>query len=525
MFTKSEKFIGEYCAQIVKIGKLDPIENSDFLVKTLINGGYQVVVGKNDVKEGDIMVYCKLETSINKSFLSINNQFEIGERHLNSNYLEVQSLIDNNQNDDAKKLCGYFNKHGRVRIVKLRNCPSEGCLFPISSIEKWKPQIKNFDFETCFQPNSEGIIEPFNFDTIDGEEFIKVYVPFTQEVSSKSNRMKKHTTKTLKRFNRLIEGQFNFHYDTNQLNDNMWRITPETVVTLSNKIHGTSHIVGNILVKKPKQTSIFREFLNRRLTKELKNLNKIKTNSYTTKRNIKKRIIDIKEELNNQFTVTYGKITSSRKVIKNKYINPKSKHFYEPENGNIDIWNYYGDLLFPYLTEGMTVYSEIAGYVNDSTKMIQKGYDYGCEIGKSFIMPYRITYTSPDGIVNEWEVDAVYGWVLNLLKKHPELEGIVKPLQILYQGTLKDLYPTVEINSEWQTNILNELKNDKSTLGMELDESLCKTKVPREGIVLRIANDVRSEAFKLKTNAFKFRESKLIDSGEMDVEMNNNYNI
>ena len=191
----------------------------------------------------------------------------------------------------------------------------------------------------------------------------------------------------------------------------------------------------------------------------------------------------------------------------------------------MDIWNYYGDLLFPYLIEGMTVYSEIAGYVNDSTKMIQKGYDYGCEVGKSFIMPYRITYTSADGIVEEFEVDAVYGWVLNLLKKHPELEGIVKPIQILYHGPLKELYPTVEINSEWQTNILNELKNDKSTLGMELDEPLCKTKVPREGIVLRIANDVRSEAFKLKTNAFKFRESKLIDSGEMDVEMNNNYNI
>ena len=72
MFTKSDKFIGEYCAQIVIIGKFEHIENSDFLVKTLINGGYQVVVGKNDVKEGDVMVYCKLETSINKSFLSIS---------------------------------------------------------------------------------------------------------------------------------------------------------------------------------------------------------------------------------------------------------------------------------------------------------------------------------------------------------------------------------------------------------------------------------------------------------------------
>lgn len=121
--------------KIVKIGALEPIENSDFLARTTING-FNVVVGNNDVKEGDIMLYAKLETEVNTDFLSVNNQFEIGERHLNKNYNEVQTLIDEGKDDEAKKLVGYFNKYGRVRIVKLRKCPSEGfcsLLIPLSN--------------------------------------------------------------------------------------------------------------------------------------------------------------------------------------------------------------------------------------------------------------------------------------------------------------------------------------------------------------------------------------------------------
>ena len=53
---------------------------------------------------------------------------------------------------------------------------------------------------------------------------------------------------------------------------------------------------------------------------------------------------------------------------------------------------------------------------------------------------------------------------------------------------------------------------------MEKDEPLCKTKVPREGFVLRKANDPVAEAWKLKTDKFFFRERDLVDSGEVDIE-------
>lgn len=67
------------------------------------------------------------------------------------------------------------------------------------------------------------------------------------------------------------------------------------------------------------------------------------------------------------------------------------------------------------------------------------------------------------------------------------------------------------------------MKRDEETLGMELDEPMCKIKVPREGICLRIENDPVKECFKLKTIAFHKKESADIDKGVIDIEMADNY--
>ena len=518
MFTKSENFKEEYCAQIVKVGELVPIENSDFLAKTTING-FNVVVGKNDVKEGDVILYAKLETEINADFLSVNNQFEIGERHLNKNYDEVQALLDEGKEDEAKKLVGYFNKYGRVRIVKLRKCPSEGCLFTIDSLAKWKPEIANYDFSQCFVPNADGIVEPFCFDTIGDDLFVKAYVPrISNREQARANKAAKRN-KRLKRFDRMIEGQFSFHYDTNQLADNMWRFTPDTIVTISTKWHGTSHIVGRVLVKKPLPVSIPRIRENKRKTRQLKYLYKAERRFYWQKLVVKNRIASIKNYLDSQYTVDYGKVTSSRGVIKNQYINQGvTKGFY-----GVDIWTSYGDLLYPYLIDGMQVFSEIVGYVTGGHSMIQKGYDYGCEPGTNKIMPYRITVNNPDGGVTEWDVMEVYGWTLQLLKEHPELKDKVVPIDILYHGTLGDLYPDIDHEQHWNDNVLKAMRNDKEHFKMEENEPLCKNKVPREGIVIRIDGDVKSEAFKLKAYTFLGKEAELMDKGEVDVEMQDAY--
>ena len=92
-------------------------------------------------------------------------------------------------------------------------------------------------------------------------------------------------------------------------------------------------------------------------------------------------------------------------------------------------------------------------------------------------------------------------------------------MTILYHGTLADLYPHVAVDEHWRDHILECLANDSAHFGMEKNEPLCKNKVPREGLVLRIDNDPVPQAFKLKSNLFFERESKLIDKGEVDVEV------
>ena len=52
-----------------------------------------------------------------------------------------------------------------------------------------------------------------------------------------------------------------------------------------------------------------------------------------------------------------------------------------------------------------------------------------------------------------------------------------------------------------------------------MNEPLCRNKIPREGIVLRIDHDPIKEAFKLKTLKFLGKEAELIDMGEVDIEM------
>lgn len=527
MFTKSEKFREEYCAQVVKINRIEPIENSDFLVKAIVGeGGYQVVISKDSCQVGDVMIYAKIGTRLSRQFLSVNNQFELSERQLNKNYEEVQSLIDDGKREEAKKLVGYFDKHGRVRIVKLRGCYSEGVLFPIESLLKWKPKVKDFDFEKCFVPGQDGIVEPFNFDEIDGDRFIAVFVPIVKKAPerlTKEQKVKKKFQKKMARFDRMVTGQFAEHYDTNMLRDNIWRLKPDTVVTISVKMHGTSHIVGNLLVKSPKGQVT--EWEIKKIREKIRNIKKLESRFYWQRKVNENRIERLKKKIKSMYNFKYGNVTSSRRVIRNRYINKGvRRNFYSR-----DIFLLYGNLLYPYLPEGITLYSEICGFIDGTaqpvqvTKKTKIPFDYGCDTGESFIMPYRITFTDADGNKTDWEVMEVYGWTLQLLKDHPQLKDKVKPIPILYHGTLGDLYPDIPVDMHWHENILEAMANDVEHFGMELDEPLCFNKVPREGIVLRIDNDEKPEAFKLKTKKFREDEDKANETGEFDLETMEGY--
>lgn len=528
-FTKSENFKEEYCATIVKVGELKDIENSDNLKQAVIDG-FSVVVNKNDVKEGDYMIYCKNETELNGMFLSVNNMYEIGERERNANRAEVQALIDEGKQDEAKAKVGYFNKHGRVKMIRLRGCPSMGVLMRLESLINWDPELKNVNLADYVRFDENGNFIPFDFDTVNGKLFIKAYVPKTNQVRSGGGTGKKKD-KT-KKFDRMIEGEFVFHYDTNQLNSNMWKFNPETVVDISVKVHGTSFVMGNILVKRPTILNKIRDFFNGIKDRKIRNIERQigKINMSSGMSDISdakaKKIVELEKKATilanrkfNKFDTEHYNVYSSRTVIKNRYINRQvNSGFYSS-----DVWGEYNEILKGKIPKDVTVYGEIVGYLTDSDKMIQKSYDYGCKVGTNKLMIYRVNEKLEDGTHREYEIDEVIRFGNDLRLAYPSIADRIMPYPLLYHGKLSDLYPTISTENHWHENVLEAMKCDKRHFGMEKNEPMCKNKVPREGICVRIANDPVNECFKLKTVAFLQKEAKSIDSGEVDIEMADNY--
>lgn len=588
VFTKSENFKSEYSCAVVRVGELTPVEGSDFLAKTLVQGT-QIVVRKDQVKEGDIMLYAANETALNEHFLSLNNLFEVGCREMNANAEEVAAImaeyepiklradkkrseaknikgmmesytkksqkilkdikkkeksaekVKDNQEEynvimqdvpelqkksdefvakamelttkyttlkkeieeivksgehivvEAKKHCGFFNKYGRVRCLTLKGCPSFGYLFSPQELFKYDSTITMDDIVAY---------EGGEFDTVNGELFVKAYMPPVKEQRhERSDRMKK-SQKKLSRFDRMINGEFFLHYETSQLEKCIGLFNPEDVVDVSVKRHGTSIIIGHVRVKEPIELPFFQRMLNKVIdaTGILKS----------------KRIPDWKE--------VYGPVYSSRKVIKNQYINEEvGQGFYEK-----DIYCEWGDIIFPYLPKGMTIYGEICGYVTGSESMIQKTYDYGCEVGENNLMVYRITTTNEDGTKKEWEVSDVLAWT-KALAEWMKVNGDenwkrIHPIDLMYHGTLEDLYPELDTENHWHENLLEKLKNDKEHFGMEENEPMCTHyKSPREGFCLRKEGDALKECFKLKTLAFKFGEAIRYDEGDVDMEAEEGY--
>ena len=92
------------------------------------------------------------------------------------------------------------------------------------------------------------------------------------------------------------------------------------------------------------------------------------------------------------------------------------------------------------------------------------------------------------------------------------------PMNVLYYGPFCDMYSDVDANNHFHKNILDRMKNDKEWLLMEKNEPMCKNKVPREGVVIRIDNDIMPRAWKLKSKAHYEIEAKQHDAGEADME-------
>lgn len=517
---KSENANINYLAIISRITSIKPIENSDRLSTTVLNG-YNIIV-QNTTKVGDIVVFFPQESCICEEYLSANNQYGISDYEKNANAYEVASLIDASMNepdsdksrqlmDEAKSKIGFFNKYGRVTMLKLRGEYSCGFVMPISSMEIAFPELKDTDWDSLVGTE---------FNMVNDTLFIWKYIPIVRKRENnrnpKGSRRHRRFQKKMTRFDRIIPGMFSRHYETEQIEKSIRDIKQDDVISVNVKLHGSSGIFSNILC-------------NRKLS---------------TWEKIKKFFGF------NVVETEFGNVYSSRNVIKNQYINNNvNAGFYDK-----DLWSPVNEMLKPYIEKGMTIYGEIVGYVEGTDKPIQPKHDYGCEVGEWKFLPYRITTTDETtGRKLEWNVLEVDEWTHKFVSEHPEYSKNIIFFEHLYHGKFCDLYPDLDVNSEtWYDDVLYRMKNEKRWL-MEEKEPLChrldkaienkrkelkacrkgssaykKVKkeldnliadeAPREGVVIRIDNDVYPRAWKLKTLAHYNLSKKAHDNGEIDIE-------
>ena len=441
-----------YLAKIVDIKNFTshPDPETTKLKCTHIDG-YNIVVGI-DSKPG-LYVYFPTSCEINPILLSYANLYRHKERN-------------NNEHES-----GFFEDNGRVKAIKLRGVISEGFLMDFDLFNNFLVDNISKRF------GDEEIPVNTEFDSVkDGTKEFWICKKYIVKVQTFSGSKESRYQKKVKKFNRVIDTQFRFHYETAQIKKIPNAIKPDDLISCTSKWHGTSGISAYVLCKKP-----------------------VKWYEFWKK-----------------YTIDYDYLYSSRSVIKNANYNKNQNGGYY----GCDVWKYADDYIKPFLQKGMTAYYEIVGFLPNGV-YIQKNYDYGCIPPKSEndykpeinfkVRIYRLTLTNVDGQVHEFSAREVQQWCKN--------NGLI-PVTELYYGYAKDLYKDLDISEHWYENLLERLSNDKNFY-MEMDSPDCNNKVPHEGIVIKKENMIPAAA-KLKCWTFLNKtEQEALDKGESNIEDEN----
>ncbi len=446
---KSTKANINYLAKVIDITNFLPHPNADRM-KIAQVGGYKVCVGIDEPTGR--YIYFPVNSEINPNLLSYCNLYRHSEKNAN-----------------AEK-AGFFNDNGRVTAIKLRGFPSEGFLLPYEQLENFiadalNLKLSNIENNTDFDVAVEGNKELW---------ICKKYIVIHYNPQEKSNSNKKQ--KKVARFNKVIDTQFKFHYDTVRIQNDKWAISPYDLISVTEKIHGTSGISAYVLCKK--KPTIW---------------NKIK-GCFGAE------------------NTSYDYLYASRTVVKNAIETTNSGGYY-----GCDIWAEADKIIRPHLQKGMTIYYEIVGFL-PTGRYIQKNYDYGCvplKEGEPFthekhfkVRVYRITMTNVDGYVHEFSAKEVQEWC--------KANDLI-PVTEYFYGYAKDLY-NIPINDNWTDTFWDTMANDKNFY-MECNSPSCVNKVPHEGLVIK-KEDMKSRAWKLKCFAFLNGEQKELDAGEENIEDN-----
>ncbi len=434
-------------ALICELKNLSPIEGADSIQQANLFG--ETVIVPTYHKEGDIGLLFDCETQLSHEFCSANNLYRRAE--LNAD----------------KTKTGFFEDHRRVRPIKLKGVKCSGFWMPVSCLD--------FTGEHFF---TEDIAKYLGVE-IDSNNNI----PICQKYITKQTRASMSKNQGGKAKENLCP-TFREHVDTDQALRNLHLIQEGNLVTITEKLHGTSGRCGYLPVKRKK--SLFETLLNKFGVNTLDN--------------------------------EYDFIVGSRRVVKRIGEEEREgvQSFYDT-----DIWSQASECFKGKLNKGETVYFEIVGYLPDGTpimgshsndklkKFLDKDeyiafvqkygntteFSYGCVKGEHKVFVYRITMTNEDGEAYDLTWDQVKRRCERLgIEACPELTRF-----IAYDFD-KDTYES-EIN--------NFTNNDSWIFKQHL----------KEGIIVRIDNGANTPIFlKNKSYAFKCLEGIVKDSDTVDVE-------
>jgi hypothetical protein len=373
--------------------------------------GFQVVVGKDTV-DGSLGIYFPTDGKLGRVFAEKNNLIRV-------------------KHADGTSSGGFFDAHLRIRTQAFRGEKSDGFWCPLECLVR-----AGVSMSTVQQLREGDLI-----DTLDGIRICeKYYTEATQAVKAQQHKPPKHM-------------HFPEHVETEQYRYYRDSIPADSLIIITEKLHGTSMRVGNVRV--PRQLSWYEKILARFVPVQI-----------------------------NAYQIIYG----TRRTILSK----ATAGYYGNEQFRYDACASFVHLLQP----DEIVYGEIVGYV-DTDRLImppQKNaslgkeflqqygpsthYTYGCKPNERQFYVYRITQHGQD-----------LSWFA-MCKRAKQLGIPVVPLLgIMLYTTGEALETTVA-----------RLVHGRSTLDI---------RHIREGVVLRIEHTTGITFLKEKSFAFKVLEGML----------------